>query len=330
MEENTFNNHVDITEVNKHVLQFLGAILTQFQDVLDDRELDICELLVEGRSRAWVANYYSISEERVRQIFSKSIKTINTAYGKVLQKMEEVAQENIELNHKIYVLENETLSSEAKMKADGLFHQEQSLCARAKRLLNVPVRFLPLSGRVTNILEAANALTFKSIPLLTLHQLYRVKNCGEKTIYDIVNYLAKFKLELGMSYEDVVSRMATLSDEDITLDNFGGYMFRKKPVEQVQEIITAEQLKQLTLTEFCSEMGRGEKAKKVWGSKVKRLLLNNQIDTLEKFLAMTPSEFEALKGVGPSTIKHVRNAFAHFGLEWSDQPENNILSSNKD
>ncbi|MBR1520636.1 MAG: hypothetical protein IJ635_05300 [Bacteroidaceae bacterium] len=312
------NTDVNITDLNSHILQFCSRILTQFQDVLDDREKDICKYLLEGRSRTWVCENYSISRERVRQIFYKSIKKISDAYEEVLQKIEEITKENEKLKHKNFVLENELISFQAKKSVDSLLGQEQSLCMNAVKLLNVPVRYLPMSARAINVLEAVNAQTFKEIPLLTPEQLYRINKCGNKTIYDIKNYLSKFDLELGMLYDDVVKKLAKLSNEDISSENFGAYRVKKSPIEIIQEVHTMGQLEQMTLSQFCAEMGHGKKARKKWGGQVKRILLANQIDTLEKFLAMKPSEFEALKGVGPTTVKYARIAFDRFGLVWTD------------
>lgn len=321
MEEKQYDTKdVDITELNSNILLFCSGILTQFQDVLDVRERDICKYLLEGRSRTWVCENYSISRERVRQIFFKSIKKISKAYEEVLQKIEETTKENEILKHRNFILENELMSSQAKESLNGLLGQEQSLCANAVRLLDVPVRYLPLSAQVINVLEAANTLTFKEIPLLTIEQLYRIKKCGNKTIYDIKNYLGRFDLELGMFYDDVVAKLAKLSDDDISSDNFDGYKAEKNPIVIIQEVHTTEHLEQMTLSQFCAEMGHGKKARKKWGGQVKRILLANQIDTLEKFLAMKPCEFEALKGVGPTTLKYAKIAFDHFGLAWTDEP----------
>lgn len=321
MEEKQYDTtDVDITELNSNILQFCSGIITQFQDVLDVRERDICKYLLEGRSRTWVCENYSISRERVRQIFFKSIRKISKAYDEVLQKIEETTKENEALRHRNFVLENELMSSQAKESLKGLLGQEQSLCTNVVRLLDVPVRYLLLSARAINVLEAANALTFKEIPLLTIEQLYRIKKCGDKTIYDIKNYLAKFDLELGMFYDDVVAKLAKLSNEEISSDNFGSYKAKKSPIIITQKVHTTENLDQMSLSQFCAEMGRGKKARKKWGGQVKRILLANQIDTLEKFLAMKPSEFEALKGVGPTTLKYARMAFNHFGIVWTDEP----------
>jgi hypothetical protein len=123
-----------------------------------------------------------------------------------------------------------------------------------------------------------------------------------------------------MFYDDVVAKLAKLSDEDISSDNFDGYKAEKNPIVIIQEVHTTEHLEQMTLSQFCAKMGHGKKARKKWGGQVKRILLANQIDTLEKFLAMKPCEFEALKGVGPTTLKYAKIAFDHFGIAWTDEP----------
>lgn len=325
MEEKQYDTiDVDITEMNRNVLQFCGGILTQFQDVLSNREKEICKLLLEGRSRTWICDNYGITRERVRQIFFKSIKKINNAYDELLQKNEKDTLENEQLKHKVFALEQEMLSFQNKEKREGFATQEQSLCSHAARLLDVPVRFLPLSVRAIHVLEDANALTFKEIPLLSVEQLYQIKQCGSKTIHDIKNYLSKFGLELGLLYDDVITRLSKLSNTDIAPESFGDYRAKKTPIvitHTNRAIENSNQIKQMTLSQFFAEIGQGKRAKK-WSSKILRILRDNQIDTLEKFMSMKPCEFEALKGVGPSTLKYAKRAFDHFGLVWSNTEDN--------
>lgn len=321
MEEKLYEEKkdVDITKQNKFILQFCSSILCQYQEVLDDREKIICQQLLEGRSKEWVAKTLFLSNERVRQIFHKSIKKISAAHEDDLQKLEKITQENEELRHRNFYLENEVMTAQMREKVNGLLDKEQSLCLNAIRLLDVPVRFLCLSARAINVLESANVLTFKEIPVLTTEQLYRINNCGSKTIFDIKEYLSKFSLKLGMLYEDVITQLAKLSNDDISPENFGNYRVQRTTPVIIRPVPVEEKLEDITLSQFCAEMGRGKKSKKKWGGKVKRILIANQIDTLEKFLAMKPYEFKALNGVGPTTLKYAQMAFDHFGLAWREK-----------
>jgi hypothetical protein len=319
MEEIEYDNiGIDIIETNKHVLELCSRILTQYQDVLNKREKDICKHLLEGRSRKWVADTFQMTSERVRQIFYKCIIKLSDAYREELNKTEKLVKENEKLKHRLFVLEQEMLSSKTRKDTETLSSKEQALCVNALKLLDVPVCFLPLSSRAINVLEAAEVQTFKDIPMLPVGLLYSIKRCGRKTIYDINNYLSKFNLKFGMTYDNILSSMAGLSNEDISLDNYGDYRAKKEPIVLCQIKPTKEPIDQLTLRQFCGEMGTGKKKKKKWGGIIERILLDNQIDTLEKFLAMKPCEFEALKGVGPAALKYAKMAFDHFGIEWSD------------
>jgi RNA polymerase sigma factor (sigma-70 family) len=90
--------------------------------------------------------------------------------------------------------------------------------------------------------------------------------------------------------------------------------FFKEPSTSKRD--AGRQIGKLSLIDFCAEMGRSKRTKMKWGGKVMRRLLDNNIDTLDKFLAMKRSDFEAMKGIGSKTLKYTQMAFDHFGIVW--------------
>jgi DNA-directed RNA polymerase alpha subunit len=322
MEDNQLEfTEVSITQMNSAIMAFCGIITNQYLDQLDGREALICKHLLEGRSMKSASNTFGLTEERVRQIFYKCIKKIKNAYEAQIDETNRIKAENEELKHKVYVQGKELESTQSKVNVDSLMTQEKNLCRKAAKLLDTSVKDLPFSIRTLNILIANNIMTFKEIPQYTPEQFAFMRNCGRKSIFEIVNYLSKFGLRAGMPYDEVIEKLSTLTDKDIDLPSksLGVLAPIKKPAIKLQEPSKeerAEQLSQMTLSAFCAEMGRSKGTKKKWGKMVNNLLLANNIDTLDKFLAMRRSDFEALKGVGPATIKHVKMAFDHFGIEW--------------
>ena len=97
--------NADTTTRNKYLLQFCYGILFEFKDALTDREKGICNtLLVENRRRR-ASDEYHITEERVRQIFIKSIKKISHAHNSAMQELDALRKENEELKRRNYLLE---------------------------------------------------------------------------------------------------------------------------------------------------------------------------------------------------------------------------------
>lgn len=206
--------NADTTTRNKYLMQFCYGILSEFKDALTDREKGICNtLLVENRRRR-ASDEYHITEERVRQIFVKSIKKISHAHDSAMQELEELRQENEELKRRNYLLEREMKNVSKFDNVLSLQELEDSLCYNAKRLLYQPNDELPFSNRTTNILRAAKVEYFKDIPQLNLEEVQKFRNCGRKTITELREFMSKYSLDFGMTYEDIVSCMTKFVDAD--------------------------------------------------------------------------------------------------------------------
>ena len=328
------NLNLDTADLNRNVQYFCGSVLLYYKDILNDRELFVCKLLIKGQSLQGVAKTLDLPSERVRQIFHKAIRKVKDAFQKTVNEMAMLKDENEKMKHRILILEKEVLSGQGMENVKSVLSQEDTLCRNAKRLLKTPINHLQLPLRINNVLDSAKVSTFSEIPLLSEDMLLHMKKCGRKTIYDLQAYLHKFSLELGLKYEDVISRMAKLSDDDIALDNFkenrrvvketdlGSFMeMGSEEAVQVQNVQTPElpgKINNLTLDDICAEIGPSKKGKKKWGRKVKRILLNNNIDTLEKLLALKPDEFMVFEGVGKTTLYYTRKALECFGFTWSN------------
>ena len=329
--------NLDVADLNRNVLNFCGSVLVYYQDILNDSELVVCKLLIKGQSLQGVSNSLYISRERVRQIFNKAIKKIRDAHQDTLNEMAKLKDENEALKVRNHILEEKYLSEQSMEQIESVMSQEKKLCCNAKRLLNTPISNLPLSQRCKTVLDSAKVLKFSELPLLSETELLSAKRCGKKTIHDLQAYLHIFSLELNLTQEEVITRMAELNDEDIspddfkdstriTMEDFSSFSTKEsestdKGAAQIKDSHTAmqsENANALTLDDICAEIGTTKKNKKKWGRIVKRILLNNNIDTLEKLLSLKPSEFIDFEGVGKTTLYYTRKAIESFGFVWSD------------
>lgn len=212
--------NADITTRNKFLMQFCYGILSDYQYALDEREKGICNLLLVENAKKRASKNYHITEERVRQIFVKSIKNINFAIQSIKTEVEflrkkndELEYKNEELRRRNYILQNEI---SVKSNIDVISQQvvEYKLCDNAKKLLAFHNEDLPFTNRTANVLRAAKVEFFKDIPQLTIEQVQKFKNCGKKTITELREFLSKYSLDFGMTYDDILSCMAKYVDDD--------------------------------------------------------------------------------------------------------------------
>ena len=218
-ELNLFENvvlpeYADVTERNMYILRFCYAFLCQFQDALTDREKNICEMLLVQNNRNLASAKYSLTAERVRQLFISSIKKISESYQKDMKDLSALRKENEELKEQINLLENASKSLD-KQNVEMILEAEKNLCSNAIALLKSPIKKLPLSARAINVLKSNQAYIFKDIPQLSFDQLKATPSCGKKTITEISDLLSKLHMDLGMKYEDVVYKMLSYNNEDL-------------------------------------------------------------------------------------------------------------------
>ena len=206
--------NADTTTRNKYILQFCYGMLSEYKDALDDRERDICNMLLVENRRRKASEEYQITEERVRQIYVKSIKKISNAHNSALQELKALRLENEELKRRNYLLEKEMKNTSNIDNVLSLQELENGLCYNAKRLLALPNAELPFSNRTSNILKAAKVEYFKDIPQLTLEEVQKFRNCGRKTITELREFMSKYSLDFGMTYEDIVICMSKFDDGD--------------------------------------------------------------------------------------------------------------------
>ena len=349
--DSTNNAELDFSVVSA----FIRMVFSRYLEEANNEDRIVYEMLINGQSIQRVAFNRGLSDEKVKQIFFRMTQRINRAFIADLDELvklriknnelkatiEKLQKDNDELRHRNYLLEIEYLSSQSVEVVDELLSKELSLCTNAKRLLKTPARFLPLSTRVINVLKEGNIVLFEEIPQLSTNELYMMKGCGKKTIYELEEYLSKFSLKLGMTYKELISQMADLTDENISPDNYEGVrsVRKKVPDSNIDQLLSIygqsdgnaiAQVEQITLDDVIEGIGTSKKMKKKWAVKVKRILKENDIDSLEKLLSLTPSGFLSLEGVGRTTLYYTRRAIESFGIIWSDVTQKEINQTKKD
>lgn len=218
-EDNTQMEELDIVTLNKFATRFCAHIISNFQERLNDREMFICEQLTKGKSMKSISYELDLTIERVRQIYEKCIRKIHKAFQEFVDEREAIRNENRVLKHRNALLEKELLYSESLKNVDNILKLEDSLCLGARKLLRSPLVDLDLPVRAINVLHSMKIKYFSEIPQLTVEDLLRVHSCGRKTIKDLQVYLSHFSLMLGLTYGEIVSRLAKMSDEDFSTVN---------------------------------------------------------------------------------------------------------------
>lgn len=200
---------------NRYILQFCYCMLTNFKDALSDRDRKICEMHLFGEGRLKASEKYDLTEERIRQLFNRSIQRISKSFQKTMNELLDLRADNSDLRRKIFLLENEIKKTNILEKVHFLEYEEKQLCNSAFVLLDTPIKNLQLSKRALNVLLANNVAVFREIPQLSLETLVHSPQCGRKTVTELRQFLSKFSLEFDMNYEDVVFRLMKYKDEDI-------------------------------------------------------------------------------------------------------------------
>ena len=170
-------------------LQSLGIIC--------QREGDVMCSVIHGRDEGWIAENYGITREGVAQIFVRGCSKARRLQGLKdrMERAEEVLSDNEALRRK-----NELLTRIMKdiEKENGI-----SLLPKDKEeedLLTKDIRRCDLSIRAKNVLHAIGINTIGELVQVRKSQLRGIRNCGEKTIDELDNFIRSNGLKWGLKY----------------------------------------------------------------------------------------------------------------------------------
>ena len=85
--------------------------------------------------------------------------------------------------------------------------------------------------------------------------------------------------------------------------------------KEQQTRLTAKNIKVLKMKDLYDAIGQ-KKASYI--NRIKGYCKENNINTFEEFIAITPSEFVCTKGIGTYTLRVVNKALERLGVVWKD------------
>ena len=122
----------------------------------------------------------------------------------------ELEIENLELRLEIGLLNREKLDllreiddirRETGLKDPKEYHyksRKQELKEFLAKKLDTRIVDFNISIRVLNVLKSLNCYTLRDVIKLTTKEIFETRNCGKKTLADIIEFLRDEGLELGM------------------------------------------------------------------------------------------------------------------------------------
>lgn len=195
---------------------FFKAIINMLYEVGDLKEAEANVLLqvLNNRSYKEIAEECGVTRERVRQIA-----------GKAVRKSQEIKNLAEKIEH---VKELEIDNTSLKIANTALMHEVQALRqlkgvkAKEKPTINLPtdelLAFLStkvvdiheLSVRAKNIMIAAcdrnSKATIADVCRFSKTDILKERNCGRKSLQEIVDYLDKHNASLGMDVEEIMKK----------------------------------------------------------------------------------------------------------------------------
>lgn len=203
--------HSILTDVRKEVMlvaryrnnlvarEFYLSIPRALQSfgIICQREADVMCSVIHGRDIGWIAEDYGITREGVAQIFFRGCSKARKLQGLKdrIERAEEILSDNEALRRK-----NELLTRIMKdiEKENGI-----SLLPKDKEeedLLTKDIRRCDLSIRAKNVLHAIGINTIGELVQVRKSQLRSIRNCGEKTIDELDNFIRSNGLKWGLKY----------------------------------------------------------------------------------------------------------------------------------
>lgn len=190
---------VDMQQLKNHyyrLIEFCTEALLAHDEKIPERGIRITRQLIAGYPIEIVAEWHSLSKERVRQLFEKTIKQVRRDHVVMRKKLDEIQNENAQLKA-------ENLLLREKLVHQSIPETSEEILA----LLQIETSKLALSKRTLNIFEKLNVENFGQIPKLDVHDLLATPNCGKKTITEIKQFLRNINLSLGMSFSQIVKEL---------------------------------------------------------------------------------------------------------------------------
>lgn len=202
---------------NKHLSSLLLEIIGTLEKKMEQRNYSILKDLIRGDSRSEVAKKNNLSQERIRQLYKKTLEEVKFILINEAQKNEQLCKDNIILKAQaqLYIEEIERLRSVVKdesLREPANLSVDINTCI--SEILQTPILNLHLPVRAVNVLNILGISTLGEIPKIdTVATILNVRNCGRKTAHDIEVFIEKFGLRFGMTNNEIVN---TLINADLS------------------------------------------------------------------------------------------------------------------
>jgi hypothetical protein len=161
----------------KFILSMLGY------NGLVQREQDVVQMLVEGLSLDYIADYYDITRERTRQIAEKACRKLFANITR-FKNLSEQNNSLMELNAKLRDA-NKMLSESIKQNEADIEEKQVEINKEELALFATPLVDFDLSVRALNCLKSAEIETFGQLISMDKGELLRFRNFGKKSLAEL-------------------------------------------------------------------------------------------------------------------------------------------------
>lgn len=182
------NHLVDIASIEKHFDEVFQEMLLDFSE----REQFVAKnRIIEGYTLDGVAEQMGVTKERVRQIESKLLRKLKMPSR--LYKLR-YGKEVGELQDDIEKLKAELIAIKTKLIQD--ITNPSSIELTKEDLQLAKIESLDLTVRAYNVLARQGIRTIDDLLKLTVEDLFRLRNCGRRTVKEIQEKLAEHGYKL--------------------------------------------------------------------------------------------------------------------------------------
>lgn len=224
---------LNISCYNKSEISNLLATMWVLVVKGSERETKILELFFNGESIVKIADAFSLSRERVRQIIIKSIRKLNNA----LVELCDLKKENSELKSEIAKVKTQLIMQEG-MKEEQSDDIPPSVFSIRLVDCNLPVRVLNAT-RAVNIDTIGDLVQYSKLDLLKFRCL------GKKSVFQLDDFIHDMGLEWNMSKAKIYARgVQRMRDDSYIEQLFRTHLAEMtNDIEKKYNISTAEAIK---------------------------------------------------------------------------------------
>lgn len=176
----------DCLEFNLKLFNIIG------EKMLSVRELEIFNLFMKGNNVDYISDKFNLTNSRVFEINKKAqIRMLNA--NRKMKSYESIISEYNIINSNYEELKNNLKTLKIKNKKE--LSEKIHFLDFNEKYKNIPCSDLDLSLRASNCLKAAEIESIYDLINLTEKEIYKFRNTGKKSVYEIIKCLA----ELGLS-----------------------------------------------------------------------------------------------------------------------------------